>query len=142
MRIVFIGRKFCLVALVLLLVMAAGCKPSLLPGSGSDTPGSGSGPTGDESKYWHFKVIVQDWSEQPVAGALVELYFGDQLQYSGHTDESGEVEFNNIDVTGRTGLWYVRVSKDGATKENSFDVVGGWRGEWKTYLQVGQPIEP
>lgn len=26
MRIVFIGRKFCLVALVLLLVMAAGCK--------------------------------------------------------------------------------------------------------------------
>ncbi|MDI9418889.1 MAG: hypothetical protein QM399_01745 [Bacillota bacterium] len=45
-----------------------------------------------------------------MAGALVELYFGDQLQYSGHTDESGEVEFNNIDVTGRTGLWYVRVS--------------------------------
>lgn len=139
----------------LLLIMLAGCGFSLLPnpgpgtgngagngngnGSGSgNSPVSGSGPVGDESMYWHFKVIVRDWNEQPIAGVLVELCFDDELQYSGYTDESGEVEFNYIDLTGRLGWWLARVSKDGETKEMSYEATrGGWRPIWETYLRGG-----
>jgi|GEM_PF-1509915 len=122
----FKKRQIRLLVSVLLLIMLAGCGSSFSP----------TRPGDDAIKYMHVKVIVKDIHGQLLDGVWVELKYDGKVEFSGYT-AAGEIEFNDIDVTGKPDDWYVYVSKDGAEKETNIPSAGGWRSEVTLHLPLG-----
>lgn len=108
--------------------MFAGCGPSV------------TRPRDDAIKYMHVKIIVKDANEQLLDGVLVELSYDGKVEFSGYT-VAGEIEFNDIDVTGKEDDWHLYVSQDGATKNMNIPSAGGWRSEVTIHLSLLGPCQ-